>query len=76
MSRSLGREMQRREQLEQANDRFRNLAEMIPWETFSESFNPLALGPVHRRVRGYQGLNDLTYNLTRYVAWQKKESCT
>ena len=27
------------------------------------------------RVRAYQGLKDLSYNLTRYVFWQKKESC-
>ena len=27
------------------------------------------------QVRAYQGLKDLTYNLTRYVFWQKKEAC-
>ena len=28
------------------------------------------------RVRAHQGLKDLTYNLTRYVFWQKQVSCT
>ena len=47
MAKGFGRVKRRREKLEQTHDRLRELAQLVPWEVFTEHLNSLA--PTERK---------------------------